>query len=115
MKKTILLFLLIVGIACWNGCKKKDEYKNLNCSSINSSYTSSIKPIIDANCTASGCHGAKSPNGDYTTYEGLLIRVNNGTLSKRVLYTKDMPQNGSLSLDDRDKIKCWLDSGAPKN
>ncbi len=115
MKNVFLIFLFAPFVAFWNGCKKKDEYKDLNCATVNSTYTDVIKPIIETNCTGSGCHGTKSSNGDYTTYEGLLIRVNNGTLSKRVLYAKDMPQAGSLSLDDRKKIKCWLDSGAPRN
>ena len=115
MRDLFLIISLSVCIVSLSSCKKKDEYKNLDCSSINSSYTASIKPIIDANCTSSGCHDAGSANGNYTTYEGLLIRVNNGTLSTRVLYTKDMPKNSSLSLEDRQKIKCWLDAGAQKN
>ncbi len=104
------LTLLFYLAAC-----KKDEYKNLDCSTLDATYSHSIKPIIDANCLSSGCHEAGSANGNLTTYEGLLIRVNNGTLSQRVLYTKDMPKNGVLSLNDRNKIKCWIDSGAPKN
>ncbi len=78
-------------------------------------YMATIKSIVDSHCISSGCHHEGSPNGNYSTYEGLLIRVKNGTLSKRVLYTKDMPKNGTLSLDDRKKIKCWIDSGAPQN
>jgi len=96
-------------------CCKKDEYQNLNCLPMPVTYTSAIKAIIDANCISSGCHNSGSPHGNYTTYDGVLIRANNGTLSKRVLYTKDMPKNSTLTLDDRKKIKCWIDSGAPKN
>ncbi|WP_317897816.1 hypothetical protein [Aurantibacillus circumpalustris] len=115
MKKLIYLLFFVNCICNWSCGKKEDEYKNLDCSSINASYTSTIKPLIDANCTSSGCHDAKSSNGNLTTYEGLIIRVNNGTLSKRVLYTKDMPKRSALSLEDRERIKCWLDAGAPRN
>ena len=79
------------------------------------SYSTSVKAIIEANCLSSGCHGSGSSNGNLSTYDGLLIRVNNGTLSKRVLERKDMPIGNSLSLEDQKKIKCWLESGAPKN
>ncbi|PBQ30417.1 hypothetical protein CNR22_01100 [Sphingobacteriaceae bacterium] len=96
-------------------CKQKDEYKDLDCSSLNSSYRQTIQPLIALHCAGSDCHGAGSSNGNYTTYEGLIIRINNGTFSKRVLYTKDMPANGSLSLAEREKIKCWLNRGAPKD
>ena len=115
MKKIIFHLFLISCIGNWSCGKTEDEFKNIDCSSINSSFTSVIKPIIDANCTSAGCHDANSSNGNLSTYDGLIIRVNNGTLSKRVLYTKDMPQNSSLSTADREKIKCWLNSGAPKN
>jgi hypothetical protein len=114
MKKIFALLLLVSGLALINSCKKKNEYKNMDCAS-NLSYTSSIRPIIDANCTSSGCHGSRSANGDYTTYDGLLIRVKNGSLSEKVLYNKDMPKGNPLSLDDRKKIKCWIDNGAPKD
>lgn len=109
-----LSWLLFIFVTTLNCCKK-DEYKNLDCTTMQVTYTSTIKAIIDANCISSGCHNAGSLNGNYTEYDGLLIRVKNGTLSKRVLYTKDMPKNGTLSLEDRKKIKCWIDSGAPKN
>jgi hypothetical protein len=115
MHKLVYILFIFVCISSWSACKKKDEYKKLDCSTINSSFSASIKPIIDANCTSSGCHDAKSYNGNLTSYEGILVRVNNGTFSQHVLYTKDMPKSGALSLADRQKIKCWLDAGAPRN
>ena len=111
MQKVIVFFLIIIG---FSSCRK-DEYKKLDCSTINAKYNADIKPIINANCTSSGCHDAGSGNGDYTTYSGLKIKVDNSSLSSRVLYDKNMPPNGALSLDDRNKIKCWLDNGAPNN
>ncbi len=114
MGERILIAFFLMAFIILTGCTKKNEYKNLNCSSEEITYTSSIKSIIETNCTGSGCHGTGTSNGNYTTYEGLLVRVNNGTLSKRVLYTKDMPKGSSLSLEDRKKIKCWIDRGAPK-
>lgn len=109
-------FIVIAALAIsWYGCRKKDGLENLNCSSMDCCYTSSVKEIIAANCLSSGCHGNGSANGNLSTYEGLLVRVNNGTLSKRVFEQKDMPAGGSLSLEDQKKIKCWLESGAPKN
>lgn len=109
----ILLFVLLV-ILLGNACKK-DEYKNLDCSSISSTYSASIKPIINSNCTLSGCHNAGSSNGDYTTYNGLKTIADNRKLEDRVLNKKDMPSSNGLSLDLRKKIKCWIEAGAPNN
>ena len=105
-----------IGVTCLlvQACKK-DEYKDLDCNSINATYQAQVKPIIQANCLSSGCHNSGSSNGDFTEYKGLKGKANNGSLNKRVLKKKDMPSGGSLSLDDRKKIKCWLNSGAPEN
>ena len=113
--KFILFTVLIIFCTVIYNCKK-DEYKNLDCSTISSAYTANIKPIINSNCTSSSCHGAGSSNGDYTSYAGLKAKVDNGSLDNRVLQKKDMPKNASpLSLDDRKKIKCWIEGGAPNN
>ena len=113
--KFILFTLLLLCAVVIYNCKK-DEYKNLDCSTISSAYTANIKPIVFAYCNSSSCHGAGSSNGDYTTYAGLKAKVDNGSLDERALQQKDMPKNASpLSLDDRKKIKCWIEGGAPNN
>lgn len=117
MKKNqlILLFLVLLSAAILIQACKKDEYKDLDCGKTNATYLGDIKPIIAANCLSSGCHNSGSANGDFTEYKGLKGKANNGSLSKRVLEKKDMPSGGSLSLDDRKKIKCWLSNGAADN
>lgn len=105
-----LLSVLIGLLAC-----EKDEYKNLDCASVNASYKNDINPIIQGNCMSAGCHDAGSSNGDFTTYKGLKGKADNGSLNKRVLEKKNMPTNGALSLDDRKKLKCWLNNSAPDN
>jgi hypothetical protein len=104
-----------LGLLAWLFACKKDDYKNLDCSTISSGYNASIKPIINANCLGGGCHNTGSSNGDLTTYAGLKTKADNGSLNRRVLEDKDMPTTGPLSLDDRKKIKCWLEGGALNN
>ena len=114
-KKIVLLFLFLFSFFFVINSCKKDEYKNLDCSTISSSYKNNIAPIISSNCLSSGCHNAGSGNADYTTYSGLKAVADNGKLDARALEDKNMPPSGALSLDDRKKIKCWLNSGAPNN
>lgn len=114
-KLSIALFTGICMTCLLIEACKKDDYKDLDCNSINATYLSDVKPIIQANCLGSGCHNSGSSNGDFTEYKGLKGKANNGSLNKRVLEKKDMPSGGSLSLDDRKKIKCWLNSGALEN
>src|SRR5688572_9296064 len=113
MKK--VLVLLCLCIVCLEACKKKkkNEDGGLDCSKI--TYSSDIKPIITANCNASGCHNAGSSFGDFSTYAGLKAKADNGAINNRVVQGKNMPPSGPLPQDQIDKIKCWLDSGSPNN
>src|SRR5690348_2178830 len=99
MKAKYLLIVIVVLYVI--GSCKKDDYKDLDCSTISAKYGDNIKPIITSNCTQSSCHEQGSNNGDFTTYAGLKAKVDNGSLSKRVLYDKTMPASGALSLSDR--------------
>ncbi len=115
--KNVFLFLVCLSplvILLVQACKK-DDYKNLDCGKTPSTYQADIRPIIESNCLSSGCHNSGSINGDFTSYAGLKGKANNGSLNKRVLDKKDMPSGGSLSLDQRKKIKCWLNNGALDN
>ena len=116
MKKRLFIYgLLIACIGLAPACKKKnkkDDLNNLDCSAINSKYASDIKPIIDANCLASGCHNTGSANGDFTTYSGLKAKADNGSLDNRVIQQRNMPLAGSLRIGDLKKIEWCLNSGA---
>lgn len=111
MKRNILILLAITAltITC-----RKNEYKNLDCST-GTSYGNDIKPILAGNCNSGGCHSAGSKNGDFTTYDGFTAKVEDKSVQEHVLDKKTMPPSGALSLDDRKKIKCWIDAGAQNN
>lgn len=113
-KLNIFTIIAVIIVAIYSGCKK-NEYKNLDCGKINATYNNTIRTLINSNCTFSGCHGSGSTNGDYTNYNGLKSIADNGKLEDRVLVKKSMPSSGALSLDDRKKIKCWLESGSLNN
>jgi hypothetical protein len=78
-------------------------------------YSTTILPIINAECI--GCHSPGSANGDLSTYAALKLKADGGRITARVLNGNPsfMPQAGAMSQDKRDKIKCWLDAGAPNN
>jgi hypothetical protein len=115
MKQLILsacfiLFVVVVFQTC-----KKDDLKNLDCSKVPATYHSDIKPLVESHCATSGsCHGAGSGR-DYSTYPGLKSVADNGSLEKSTITDKSMPPSGALSLDDRKKIKCWLNNGSQNN
>ncbi|MBC7861788.1 MAG: hypothetical protein IAF38_02365 [Bacteroidia bacterium] len=115
MKKFSLITLIcFLSFIIYFSCKKKD-YKNVDCSALPHTYSANIKPLINSNCAIPGCHVTGFPQGDFTSYSGVKASVNGGTFADAVLYKKTMPQSGALSKDDRQKIKCWIDEGAPNN
>ncbi|MCZ8284549.1 MAG: hypothetical protein O9353_03750 [Bacteroidia bacterium] len=91
--------------------------KNVNiCDSVK--FSSTIKPIIDANCATSGCHvpGGSGP-GDFTSFPDISLKVQNGSFKARVIdgVPGFMPATGRLPQPEIDKITCWLNAGAPNN
>ncbi|MDP2386003.1 MAG: hypothetical protein Q8M29_06510 [Bacteroidota bacterium] len=108
---------LMLSLVFFGACKKsrKNDLDHIDCSKINSVYSSNVKPIIDKNCLSSGCHNSGSTNGDFTTYAGVKAKVDNGSFDNRVIQQKNMPLSNELSMDDLKKIKCWLNSGAANN
>jgi hypothetical protein len=107
---TSFVFICMILISC--GKQSEDE---INCDGSKFVYSTDVKFIINSNCVSSGCHNTGSANGDYTYYEGLKASATNGRLYERVITDKNMPPSKSLSLEDRKKIKCWINSGAPNN
>ncbi|MEW6467507.1 MAG: hypothetical protein AB1458_01205 [Bacteroidota bacterium] len=103
--KQVVTFVAVLALAACRDNK-------VDCDTV--TYSGTIVPIIANNCMNPGCHGSGSANGDYTTYAGVKAKVDNGSFQHRVIDKKDMPPGG-LGKDDMNKIKCWLDAGAPNN
>ncbi len=73
------------------------------------SFTTNIKPIIDSNCIS--CHGGNQAP-DLRTFEGInsnAARVRTQVVSRR------MPLGGSLTNEEIELIRCWIDNGALNN
>ena len=104
----IILFLFTGMI--FYGCTKKVGM--LPC---NPSYKKDVKPIVDLKCAISGCHVSGAYMGDFTTYPALKTRANNGKIKLLVIDNTTMPLNSSLTEDQIQTIKCWLENGAKNN
>jgi SprB repeat len=77
----------------------------------NTSLANDVRPIIEANCVSSECHGGgRLPN--LATASGIQ---NNAAAIKRETQSGDMPRNGSLSAEEKALIACWVDEGGKNN
>lgn len=110
--KKVLVIATGVVMMGWLASCKKDKP---SCDGSNPTYTSYVKSVIDSKCATSGCHGVGSGDGDFTTFSGLQPYLNNGSFAKEVLDKQTMPQNGSLSTEQLNKLQCWKENGYPQN
>ena len=99
------------------GCSKSSTNTTVTpsaCSGTAYSYSTDVRPIFVSSCAISGCHDAASTNsgGPFTTYA--LIKAKASIVEGQV-NAGLMPQTGSLTADQKKKIVCWVESGAPNN
>jgi hypothetical protein len=113
-KKRVLAITVILGLfvlACEYNVENEDIVIG-DCETA-ISYSTEIRPLMDANCMP--CH-----NGDgntpfapdlttYTVVEGIADLIKDVTQSGR------MPKQGSLTTAQIEAIKCWVDNGALNN
>jgi hypothetical protein len=114
MKQKNAAILFFACTCLFFSCGKK-EYKDVDCSAHPHLYSAHIKPIISTSCAIPGCHVAGFADGDFTSYSGVKASIDAGKFQKAVLYKKNMPESGPLPLEERQKINCWIEDGAPDN
>lgn len=79
------------------------------------SFVNDIKPIIDANCQVSGCHGDKAGIPTYNSYDNIKAKA---TQIKARTSAGTMPPASSgktLTQNQKDLLAAWVDAGAPNN
>lgn len=111
------LLLSLIGAALLGGCyyDTSEELYGPSCDLTAVKYSTTIKPIIDANCAGSSCHGVGGSQGELVTYEQLQATVADGVLRDAVVISRRMPDGGALSECEVDQIDLWLSNGAPND
>jgi hypothetical protein len=122
IKKTLLkkyILLLTIGIAVvLNGCTKNNDGSSTTtdpCIGLSVKFSADVQPIINTTCAInSGCHATGSTNsgGPFTDYNLIFAKRSN---IKFQVENGFMPKVGSLTTDQKNKIICWINSGAPNN
>jgi hypothetical protein len=126
MKKLLVIGGLLVFLAsCYNdkGDKLYPPPAINPCDTANRtvSYANDVRPILQGNCTTSGCHdaGAASAGYDFTIYEGAKLAVTNNKLVTAIAHlpgASPMPQGGNKLPDCAiAQVAKWANQGAPNN
>jgi len=124
MKVKIFLVMILLGgfsAGCYYDIVKPADP---NAPPQNVSYSGDLQPIFDANCTASGCHGADSHVPILLaeeSYNSLMAGgfVNTQIPTESILYKElasgAMPTTGKLPSSQIQMVLDWIKLGAPNN
>jgi hypothetical protein len=137
MLKRIFVFLLIVAAsAAFIGCEHQPKEKiengtvvtpidstnnGTNCSPDTVYFVNEILPMITSNCAQAGCHDniTKAEGIVLNSYASIRSQVKPGKAIDSKLYKEiingNMPPAGSMTQDQMDKIKKWINQGAKNN
>ena len=119
MKKssTIILTASLLLTQCLNN---KEEIGDCPALSLpQTSYSANVYPIIGKTCAIPQCHTGDFEYGNFTEFEELKKRVDNGKL-RFMIESHQMPHgftNGPryLTTCEIETIKKWINEGAPNN
>ena len=116
------IFISIAVLTCILSACRYDVQPNETCDTSNVTYSNTITSIINAyGCTSSSCHGGNNPQAGIrlTDYAGVKAKIDDGRLWGAINHQSGfipMPENaGKMSQCDINKIKVWIDAGAPNN
>ena len=89
-----------------------------SCDSTNVTYSTTIVPVLSANCIS--CHNSSlsSGNVDLSTYAGVQTVASNGLFVDVITHSNNKPQmppGGPLSQCQQAQIKKWVNDGALNN
>lgn len=120
MKKIFILSSVLVLLFFSYSCtKEQGAIRDTSCDGVVVKYSTDIEPLIkNSGCSSSSsCHFIGSPPGDFTSYEGIKEKVDNGTFRKRVIEGNPsfMPPAGPLPDSSIKLLDCWMKAGAPNN
>jgi hypothetical protein len=110
----ILIFLSGVVITGISSCRHDDDIGSLD----TICFQTEILPIFQTSCATSGCHDSGELN--LSDYSGIRGAVTPGSPEKSEIYKamvniwspEMMPPDRPLSLENRTKIKVWIEQGA---
>ncbi len=76
------------------------------------SFSTSVKPIIDNNCSVATCHGEDPTIPVFSTWSDIS---GNAQRVRSQVSAGTMPPDDELSQNQIDLILCWIDDGAVNN
>ncbi|MBT8230765.1 MAG: hypothetical protein KJO50_10935 [Bacteroidia bacterium] len=113
-----LIFILVLSVVyIFYGCSTEEEGTLSSCEILAVSYSEDITPILESKCSVPACHDIAFAYGDFTQYDDLKEKADNGRLWLRIVTSGSMPPAGNpqLTESELERFKCWIEDGALRN
>ena len=110
----ISVFIILVA------CGDDPPVDPLDCTGISPTYTTDVKPILDASCAKSGCHDAITvQNGvDLSNYATASVISQEPRFLGVIQHQAGFPQmpfdGAKLPGPQIRTLKCWVENGSPQ-
>lgn len=121
--KTRIFGVLFLCILFTSGCYydvEEELYPISNCDTSNVTYSGTITAIINSYACLS-CHSGSNPSGGFSLegYNNVKAKVNDSRLFGAINHLPGftpMPYSlPKMNQCDINKVKAWIDAGAPNN
>ena len=110
----VLMSALVIQ-SCYNHDLPEPE---IDPCSVDVSFESQVKPIINTSCAIAGCHnGSLGPDRNWTVFNAFQAKSANvkDRITRSPGTPGHMPAVGSLTSEQIQTIVCWVDQGAQAN
>jgi hypothetical protein len=118
MRKKCIVIIAVMGLLFFSSCSynKEQAIPNGNtCGPVPATYSGEIKALFANNCALSGCHNLASASGGQVFENYTQVKNNIDRIRQRAIVERSMPATGPLNASNYDKLKCWIDRGAPND
>ena len=117
---TILSAILVLSQGCYYDNEEElyafeDQLNAANCDKIDVSFSNEILPMIEGNCSITGCHLTGGNGILLEDYNSVKIWVDNGSLKNVVVDAQTMPPSQPLNSCQIEQFEAWINDGARNN
>jgi mono/diheme cytochrome c family protein len=119
IKASIAMAVIVFMQSCYYDVEDELYPQTVACDTLDVTFTNSIFPIINSNCTS--CHSGAAPSGNIRleSYNTISAAANNGSLLGVIRHEpgwSPMPKGGG-QLNDCNiaQIETWVNDGTPNN
>lgn len=114
MRVVLIVSFLVVLMSCRKDKVEVEPIDPEQCTET-ISYTNDIQPVLDVNCSTSGCHNANSGSAGYVFETHAQVAEHADIILSVIRHESGfspMPQGGQ-KLNDTiiENFECWVDQG----